>query len=185
MKKRSTIPRRQRFFVGCEGESEQGYATYLDRLANSRNCHIHIKAVNLQPAGSPIVAAKKAIAICKKEESKSGPFKRRAIMLDTDTLAGDLDLRNEIEGFLVAAKFDVIWQDVDHEAFLLRHFDGHQCDNPPSTQTLQRLQSVWATYRKGLPSASISREISIEHVRRACSVHISLASFLRNLGLVE
>jgi hypothetical protein len=32
-RRRATIPPRQRIFLGCEGESEQGYGALLSRLA--------------------------------------------------------------------------------------------------------------------------------------------------------
>jgi hypothetical protein len=46
---RRTIERRARIFLGCEGESEQGYGAFLQRLADAKNIKVHVVAVNLQP----------------------------------------------------------------------------------------------------------------------------------------
>ena len=61
MNRRRIIERRARVFLGCEGESEQGYGAFLQRLADDNALHVHILAVNLQPAGDPLTLAEKAV----------------------------------------------------------------------------------------------------------------------------
>ena len=60
MRGRRVIERRARVFLGCEGESEQGYGALLQRLVEANGAKIHVVPVNLQPAGDPLELAKKA-----------------------------------------------------------------------------------------------------------------------------
>ena len=62
MTRRLRIPRRKRFFVGCEGESEQGYAALLQGFANETGLAIHIDAKVMPKAGDPLALVERAAA---------------------------------------------------------------------------------------------------------------------------
>lgn|GEM_PF-2814786 len=36
------VARRRRYFIGCEGESEQGYVALLQRFANEAGLAVHL-----------------------------------------------------------------------------------------------------------------------------------------------
>ena len=182
MSGRARIPRRRRIFLGCEGESEQGYGAFLDRLAQDNGHHVHIKAVNLQPAGDPIKLTKKAIDSAKRDARSRGAFEVRAVLLDADRLSATPAMKGQVHDLLAAEEFIIIWQIQDHEAHLLRHFAGHEHDNPPSSQTLARLQAHWPGYRKGMPSSEIRRVLSLDHVKRAAGVTPPLMTLLQRIG---
>lgn len=146
MTRRNPIPRRSRFFLGCEGESEQGYGGFLGRLAEVQGLNLHIDTVNLQPAGDPLALAQKAIKAAIKGRAR-GAYKARAVLLDADTLMDNPQRAREAKKLLQDETFIAIWQHQDHEAFLLRHFIGHQNDNPPRGATLTALQGQWNGYR--------------------------------------
>lgn len=90
MTRRRIIERRARIFLGCEGESEQGYGAFLRRLADAAQLKVHIVTKNLQPAGDPLALAAKAITQFDKDHRKA-PFAGKAIMLDVDRLAEPAD----------------------------------------------------------------------------------------------
>lgn len=87
MRGRRVIERRARVFLGCEGESEQGYGAFLQRLVDACGAKIHVVPINLQPAGDPLALAKKAERKLAEEIRRGGPFLAQAVMLDTDRLA--------------------------------------------------------------------------------------------------
>lgn len=182
MIRRMKVPRRTRFFLGCEGESEQGYGAFLDRLADARGLYVHIDVVNLQPAGDPLALAQKAVQIANRR-ARGNPYAARAILFDADKLAENAQRAVQVQPLLDAAQFIAIWQDQDHEAFLLRHFAGHERDNPPRGRTTAALQGQWAGYRKGMVARDIERVLSFEHVQRAAGVTPALATLLGALGL--
>ncbi len=66
-RRRATIPVRRRIFLGCEGESEQGYGALLARLAEDCGLDLAFQPVLLRPGGGdPLdlvsLAAESAIA---------------------------------------------------------------------------------------------------------------------------
>ena len=61
MARRPRVPRRKRIFVGCEGESEQGYAALLQRFAEERGAAVHADAKVVPRAGNPLTLVSRAI----------------------------------------------------------------------------------------------------------------------------
>lgn len=67
MSGRGLIARRIRIFLGCEGESEQGYGRTLQEFADEAGLHVHLVIKNLQPAGDPLSLARRAVTLSSKE----------------------------------------------------------------------------------------------------------------------
>lgn len=181
MNRRPNRARRRRFFLGCEGESEQAYGALLQRLADAAGLSVHIVAKNLQPAGDPFALADKAARVFTSEERK-GRFAFKAILLDTDTLVDVPAKGPEAQARLERDGFTAIWQEPNHEALLLRHFAGRERDQPQRDRTMAALRAQWPDYRKNMPAADLLRMLSLEHVLRAASVTPNLMLFLRRIG---
>lgn len=182
MRGRRTIERKSRIFLGCEGESEQGYGVLLQRLADRADLRIHIVIKNLQPAGDPLALAEKAVRQFSKDSQKA-PFIGKAIMLDTDRLAEPPDRGRRALELLEREQFTAVWQRPDHEGLLLRHFLGHEHDNPPRGRSMTALQAVWPDYRKNTAATDLQQQLTLAHVTRAAGVTPELMSFLFLIGL--
>jgi len=182
MSGRRMIERRSRIFLGCEGESEQGYGVFLQRLADAATLNIHIVIKNLQPAGDPLALAQKAVLIFDKEDQKAALI-GKAIMLDADRLSEAQDRGRQALELLARERFTTIWQRPDHEGLLLRHFAGHEHDDPQRGRSMQALQALWPGYHKNMAAADLQRGLTLEHVARAARVTPELMSLLRMIGL--
>ena len=182
MSRRRTIERRGRIFLGCEGESEQGYGVLLQRLADSAGLKIHIVIKNLQPAGDPLALAEKAVRQFDKERQKA-PFIGKVIMLDVERLDEPRERGRRALELLTREQFTAVWQRPDHEGLLLRHFPEHEHDDPPRGRAMAALQGVWPGYRKNTAAADLQRQLTLDHVSRAARVTPELNSFLRVIGL--
>lgn len=181
MTRRPYIPPRLPIFLGGEGASEGGYGAFLNRIAHGV-AHIHIHCEVLQPgAGSPVALIRRAVTCIRTIERRRDPFAVKAVLLD---------LGNEeenAEAIRIAQQNGIdylVWQDPDHEAFLLRHFPGCQTRRPPRGATLAAIQCVWPEYYKGMPAQLIGQQIDLACVRAACVVENDLRNFLRKIGLV-
>lgn len=181
---RRTIERRARIFLGCEGESEQGYGAFLQRLADAKNIKVHVVAVNLQPAGDPLKLAQKAAMAFDRETKKGGPFAAQAVMFDTDRLADLRDGGQAVRAILARKRFVSIWQRPNHEGFLLRHFEGHERRDPPPGASLGALTAIWPGYHKNMSASELQTEIDLEHVLRAASVEPDLRTLLALIGFL-
>ena len=183
MRGRRVIERRARVFLGCEGESEQGYGAFLQRLVDASGAKIHVVLINLQPAGDPLALAKKAERKLAEEIRRGGPFAAQAVMLDTDRLEELPDGGLEARAILARCEMIAIWQRPDFEGLLLRHFAGHEHDNPPSGRSMAALSAIWADYHKNMSAAELQRRIGLDHVLRAAAVESDLAKLIKLLKL--
>lgn len=184
MRRRRVIERRARVFLGCEGESEQGYGALLQRLVDASGAKIHVVPVNLQPAGDPLELAKKAERKLAEEIRRGGPFAAQAVMLDTDRLPELPDGGLEARAILARSGMIAIWQRPDFEGLLLRHFAGHEHDDPPRGRSLAALSALWVGYHKNMSAAELQRRIGLDHVSRAAGVEPDLAELLKRLKLI-
>lgn len=185
MKRRhATIPVRKRIFLGCEGESEQGYGALLTRLADAADLHLAIHSVLLRPGGGdPLDLVALAVELSRRAEIKRGAFATKAVLLDRDKLgiAPERDQRL----FPLAAEngLRLIWQSPTHEALLLRHLEGcHQLRPQTAALALAELVRHWADYRKPMSAIRLSTRLGIAELRRVCTIEDSLAEFLRECG---
>ena len=181
---RPFIAPRRRVFLGCEGESEQGYGKRLEALSNEPRKRFHFDTVLLQPgAGDASVLIRVALAKMCREEARYGAYDYRAILLDSDTrnVAPDRMLHAIAEagqgGVLL------IWQDPCHEALLLRHLEGNQTKRPRTTgQANSALLRVWRNYRKPMQASDLQPYIDRAAVFRAAAVEAGLRDFLDMIG---
>jgi hypothetical protein len=181
MRRRPTIERRMRIFLGCEGESEQAYGAFLQRLADESGITVHILPINLRPAGDPLALAEKAVKAFSREEKKGGFF-GKAIVLDADRLNDPPDRGQRALHLLASEGFTTVWQRPDHEGLLLRHFPGHEHDDPPRGGSMTALTSVWPDYHKNMPALDLKRKFALADVTRAAGTTAELAQLMELIG---
>ncbi len=182
MRRRHLKPQRRPIFVGCEGESEQGYAQLLQDLADEAKLpvHLHVEILRKGHALSRIEFARRKVA---ELQQKRAGFHDKFLMLDSDEFERRPEGQEEARRVAVASGFRVIWQEPCFEALLLRHFGVRR---PPNTgAALDALQREWQEYRKGSSRVELKRRIDLEAVLRAARVEDGLAILLRVIGLIE
>jgi hypothetical protein len=184
-RRRLLIPQRRRIFLGCEGESERGYGALIGRLLESQRRDVHLHVVLLKPGGGdPLALIEQARKrILEGERKSESLYVHRGVLIDGDRL-GQAPLRDaQIAPIAQAARIRVIWQTPCHEALLLRHLDGCQQLQPPtSPQALAELRQRWPEYVKGMPALRLADRIDDAAIRRALQVETELAGFLADIG---
>lgn len=184
---RRFIPQRRRLFVGCEGESEQGYVALLARLIEEVQVAVHLDAVLLQPGGGdPLALMEQAAARADERERRRGdPYERRFVIIDDDKLGQTPERDQRIVGVAAAAGLQIVWQRPCHEALLLRHLEGCGQLRPPSTPIArQQLGARWPDYGKAMPAARLAQRLDRAAVVRAAAIEPELAIFLLQIGLI-
>jgi hypothetical protein len=185
--RRLAIPRRRRVFVGCEGESERGYAAFLQRLADDRSLglglHLHLDAVVLQPgAGGPLALIKRCREKLRRNELLHGRYQFRAALLDRSGFGQDARTAEQAWKLGQELGLRLILQDPDHEGFLLRHLPNCQSLRPPHDASMAALKERWPEYEKPMNAGKIAAKISYDDVRRTCAVDTGLRAFLTEIG---
>jgi hypothetical protein len=183
-RRRATIPVRTRIFLGCEGESEQGYGALLTRLAEDVGLHLAIHSVLLRPGGGdPLDLVTLAVELSRRAENKRGPFATKAVLLDRDKVGITPERDQRLFPLAAENGLRLIWQNPTHEALLLRHLDGcHQLRPQTAALALAELERRWADYRKPMSAVRLSTRLGIAELRRVCAVEESLQEFLRECG---
>lgn len=182
----NNIVQRVPIFLGCEGESEQGYGRLLNDLLRAADLAIHLEVVNLNPGtGDPISRLRRAEQEIKRRQVRRSEFKGKAVLMDSDQVDGNAQWRRDAEQLAQKLDIRIIWQEPSHEALLLRHLAGRDRNRPPTTQAANAaLQADWPEYRKPMTRVLLARRIGLEEICRAAAVEVSLAGFLREVGLV-
>ncbi len=144
--RRGARPQRKRLFVGCEGESERGYAALLQRYAEIDDLLVHIDPVLLQPGGGdPCALVERALALLTQRERRHGdPYANSFVLLDTDKLGQTPQRDQRARQIAERAGLTLVWQEPCHEAMLLRHLENCTNLQPGTTPlALQQLTQRW------------------------------------------
>ena len=183
---RRTAYRRQRrrFFVGCEGDSEVGYAAFIGLLADESGLAVHLDIRRCR-GGDPLAVVMTAVRELQTRRRRHGPYAGQAIFLDADR-RDDAPIRTaEADQLIREHGFCAVWSEPTLEALLLRHFRGRQRSQPATaTLALRRLHSCWPGYRKGMVARELRDEFDIAAITRAAAVMPELRTFLVAIGLL-
>ena len=182
--RRPFIPQRKPIFIGCEGESEQGYAGFLQDLIQEAGLHVHLN-IEVLKAGDPLTRIQLAVRKLDQLRRTRGAFNERFVFLDTDQLALSADRANRARDLAIANNIAIVWQEPCFEAVLLRHFAGKSTLRPPTNQAVENaLRHEWPEYRKPMSRAQLAKKIDLAAVARAAGVEDGLLNLLRCIGLV-
>jgi hypothetical protein len=183
MSKHRRIPKRPRFYVGCEGQSEVSYIGLLRTLCETQNIRVTIEPDDLS-SGDPLSRVQEAIRRIKHKEVDRESFRTRFLLLDGDQAEDNKQKAEQAIRLAEQHGIGLIWQQPCHEGFLLRHFAGHENDQP-ATAVLANiaLKKVWPEYVKPMDKRDLARRLALAEIARAAKGNAPLANFLRELGL--
>ncbi len=184
-RRRPHIPQRRRIFVGCEGESERGYAARLARILDGEGADIHFDTVVLN-GGDPLSIIDAAIRQASQRGRLREAYAHRVVLLDSDRCEGKSSLREKVVTLAVGAGIRLIWQEPCHEAFLLRHLEGCQTLLPPSTKLAEaKLREFWPEYEKAMSASRLAKQLDRSAFERAAKVERGLCDFLIDIGFIH
>jgi hypothetical protein len=173
---------RTRFFVAVEGESEQSFIAWLQRLSESE-LHIHLDVFLLRGGGFKSML-ESAAHHHKRRSITSGAYKDRFLVVDGDRAEqGDWP----IEKLRIEAskhKFTVCVQNPNHEALLLRMMPGMEHEIPDAASAGTRLKRQWENYQKPVNANTLERKFSLADLLRVASADTDLRAFLERIGLM-
>ncbi len=181
-------PRRKVIYVGCEGDSEQGYAALLQDLIEQRGLAVTLRPDVLNPgAGDPEALVRKAIQRIHARDYPKGRIAE--ILLDRDDRRQDPQKAESIRQLAqkLADKEEIflLWQIPNHEGFLLRHLPGCENENPSTAADAKhRLRQKWPEYKKPMDRKSLAKRIGWDEVRRAADRLPCLRWLLAKIGLL-
>ncbi len=186
-RRRSSIPLRRPVFVGCEGESESGYAGRMQDMIREARLSVHLVVVDLGiGAGDP--CSRIEMAVRKLEhlrKTRTAPAER-FVLLDSDR--NDVEPRRAVEARSLAAQhhIQIVWQKPCFEALILRHLPRCATRRPPDTAEAHRaLLREWPSYEKPMARAELAKRIDLAAILQAAGVEPELSAMLRCFGLLS
>ncbi len=178
------IAQRRRFFVACEGDTEVGYAAFIQRLANESGLAIHLDIRKCR-GGDPLAIVETAVQELQIRRSRRGAYAGQAIFLDADQRDNLPDRAGHADRLLLDHAFHAIWSRPAFEALLLKHLKGCERLKPAtSALALQQLQRRWPDYRKSMVAHDVREKLDRSHVTRAAEVLPELRAFLVAIRLL-
>lgn len=170
--------------MGCEGESETGYAAFIGLLAEEADVAVHLDIRRCR-GGDPLAIVEAALGELRVRSHRHGAYAVRAIFLDADRRNDAPDRAAQIDRLLRDHDVHAIWSRPALEALLLKHIRGCERLEPATTAMARRqLQGRWPAYRKGMPAKELRAELDDAAVQRAAAVVPSLQAFLVSIGLL-
>ncbi len=174
------IKTRARFFVAVEGESEQSFITWLQRLSQ-KELHIHLDAVPLGGGGFNSML-QKAVRFHKRR-CRTGAYQDRFLVVDGDRAEqGDWSIE-KLRREAAKHKITVCVQNPNHEGLLLRMMPGMEREIPDAASAETRLKSRWKDYRKPVNAQALGRKFSLDDLLRVASADSDLETLLKKIGL--
>ena len=179
---------KQRFFLGCEGESEVAYGVRVQELVSEQRNDVYLRSVPLRPGGGdPLTLVQTACSKLEQEALRTSglSYKSKWILLDSDLK--DKDKTQAVAAIKLSKENDInlIWQRPCHEGFLLRHIKGFATHRPQTNALAEeKLQRQWPTYRKNMSGGKLAALIGHAELARAASVEPELQDFLLDLGYI-
>lgn len=175
---------RRRIFVGCEGDSEVGYAAFIALLAEEIDLAVHLDIRKCR-GGDPLAIVETAVSELRMRRNRHGAYAARAIFLDADRREATPDRAARADRLIRDNGFHAIWSQPALEALLLKHVRGCQRLEPATTAlAFRQLQDCWPGYRKGMAARELRAELDGDAVARAAAVVPALRAFLVSIGLL-
>jgi hypothetical protein len=185
--RRGMRPQRKLIFIGCEGQSEVGYAAWLRNFVLDKDLPFHLALSDLgKGAGDPLARVQLAIERIERHNKNREPYVDLYLFLDSDQLLLNAGRAAQARALAHTHKVKVIWQDPTHEAFLLRHLPGCDTRRPPDkSSTDQMLGGEWENYCKPSTARQLERRLKLEGAFRVARTLPELAQLLRTIGLLN
>ncbi len=185
MVRRFRRTKRRRFFVACEGQSESGYASLINKFADEAGLSVYFDIQNCR-GGDPLVIVNRAITNLHQRRKLRGGFEGHVILLDADRRDESTEKSRQADRLLEQHEFHAIWSYPNFEATLLLHMpDSGNLTPSTSTQSIRELKKHWPDYGKGMAASDLRTNIDRDGVERAAQNLPELKAFLVDIGLIR
>ncbi len=174
--------KRNRIFVGAEGESERSFAKWLKILCEDQGINFHFD-ITVSNGGDSLAISKHAVYEYRRRAQTRGKFSSGLILLDSDRLQHDIKSGRDPEPEANSENLKLIYLKPNMEGLLLRLHKGRQKQFPTADEAKRKLRKLWPNYRKPTSAEELNKRFGIEDIRRAAPHDSNLRWVLEKLGL--
>ena len=176
------IQQRKRIFIAGEGEGEQSFVKWLQRLSDQNGLHVHLDCQPLGGGGYKTML-EKTVHECKRKGRSSA--KSFILLVDSDRAErGDdgwslLQLKQEASKH----KINVCVQNPNQEGLLVRMMPGNESLQPNIAKVQKQLRSIWPDYQKPVDAQTLASKFTLGDLLRVARVDLELKLLLSIIGL--
>ena len=158
------------------------YVAFVRDLCDQRGIKLAFQIDDLS-AGDPLSRVEEVRRRVAQKERAKAAFAFKFLIIDYDQCQLDTNRAQRAKTLAAQSGLIIIWQRPCHEGFLLRHFAGHQQDDPQSCDLAdQALKHPWPEYAKPMEKRDLARRLDSQALDRAAAVEPQLAAFLAAIG---
>lgn len=183
MARRRPVSRRKRIFVAAEGDGERALATWLQRICDEQELHLHLDVV-VAGGGDSRSIIEFAIDRRRRRAHSKGRDKGALVLLDADRLAQDRAAGRDPETVEGRGHLRLIYLTPNLEGLLVRLHIGCETQFVAAEIAERRLQQLWPEYRKPVPTSALGKRFDLTDLRRAAAHDLHLRDVLTLLGLL-
>jgi len=174
---------RIRFFVAVEGESEQSFITWLQRLSDP-HLPIHLNSFLLGGGGYKTML-ENAVREHKRQRKISRAFRKRFFIVDADRAShGDWPIE-QLRQAPAGEDFTLCVQHPNHEGLLLRMLPGMERENTDANSATTKLKNRWRAYDKPMNAHALAGQFTLADLRRMAGHDADFKTFLEEIGLMQ
>ena len=184
MAQRRPVPKRRRFFIGAEGESERSLARWLKQLCDEADLHVHLDIV-VCGGGDSLTVVKHSVNQYRQRTTLYGRFSAGLIILDGDRIEEDkLHDRDPLTG-LVSENLRLVYLIPKLEGLLLRLHPGYESNFVLAHEAERSLRKQWPKYDKPASAKALGRRFKLQDLRRVAQQDTNIRLVLETLGLLH
>ena len=180
MARRRPVPLRRRIFVGVEGASERSFMTWLQRLCDREELHLHLD-VRVCGGGDSLAVVQFARREYERRSRDYAAYENGFVVLDADRLEQDFASGR---GPPELSELKQIYLQPNLEGLLLRLHSGRENRRPTAQQAVAELGRLWPDYRKPASASMLERRFALADLQRAARHDSGLRLLLEELGLL-
>ncbi len=184
MAQRRPVPKRKRFFIGAEGESERSLARWLKQLCDEADLHVHLDIV-VCGGGDSLAIVKHSVNQYRQRTKLYGRFLAGLIILDDDRIEEDkLHDRNPLTG-LDNEDLRLVYLIPNLEGLLLRLHPGYESKFVLAHEAGRALRKQWPQYDKPASAMTLGHRFKLQNLQLVARQDTNIRLVLETLGLLQ
>lgn len=178
------IQQRKRIFIAGEGDSEQSFVKWLQRLSDQNGLHVHLDCQPLGGGGYKTML-KKATREQKRKERHKAVFSILLVDSDRDERGDDGWSIEQLKHEALKHNIIICLQTPNQEGILLRMISGNERSKPNAANVQKSLRSVWSDYKKPVDAQTLATKFLLEDLIRLAHFDTELKELLSMIGLYK
>ena len=176
------IEKRTRFFISSEGQGEQSFITWLQRLADRNKLNIYLDFLLLRGGGYKTML---------KQTIKHWKFKEKneavIMLVDADRADNNDDgwSLDQLQKKADRHNIELCLQHPNQEGFLLRMFPGKENLQLDNIKVGKLLKKEWPGYQKPVDAYTLDKKFTVSDLLRAANGDPGIKKLLSMIKLIK